>query len=112
MGLYETSVVIVVSDHGDQFYEHGSVGHGDTVYQELTHVPMIIRAPGLLPKGTVVESDVEMMDIAPTLLDLAGVKPDPKMQGATLTPLVFRRGRRRAARRAHRRRTGRARAQG
>ncbi|HEX3905201.1 MAG TPA: sulfatase [Polyangia bacterium] len=89
MGLYDRSVVIVVSDHGDQFYEHGSVGHGDTVYQELTHVPMIIRAPGLLPKGAVVNADVEMMDMAPTLLDLAGAKPDPRMQGTTLVPLVF-----------------------
>jgi choline-sulfatase len=89
MGVYDTSVVVVVSDHGDQFYEHGSVGHGDTVYQELTHVPMIIRAPGLLPKGAVVEPDVEMMDMAPTLLDLAGAKPEPKMQGASLVPLVF-----------------------
>ncbi|HEY6476553.1 MAG TPA: sulfatase [Polyangia bacterium] len=89
MGIYETSVVIVVSDHGDQFYEHGSVGHGDTVYQELTHVPMIIRAPGLLPKGAVVDADVEMMDMAPTLLDLAGAKPEPKMQGASLVPLAF-----------------------
>jgi arylsulfatase A-like enzyme len=82
-------VVVVVSDHGDQFYEHGSVGHGDTVYQELTHVPMIIRAPGLLPKGEVVNADVEMMDMAPTLMDLAGAKPDPRMQGATLVPLAF-----------------------
>ncbi|HZL16680.1 MAG TPA: sulfatase [Polyangia bacterium] len=89
MGVYDTSVVVVVSDHGDQFYEHGSVGHGDTVYQELTHVPMIIRAPGLLPKGGVVNADVEMMDMAPTLLDLAGAKADPKMEGTTLVPLVF-----------------------
>jgi choline-sulfatase len=89
LGVYDTSVVIVVSDHGDQFYEHGSVGHGDTVYQELTHVPMIIRAPGLLPKGGVVNADVEMMDMAPTLLDLAGLKADPKMEGTTLIPLVF-----------------------
>jgi choline-sulfatase len=89
MGVYDTSVVVVVSDHGDQFYEHGSVGHGDTVYQELTHVPMIIRAPGLLPKGGVVNADVEMMDMAPTLLDLAGAKPDPKMEGSSLVPLVF-----------------------
>ena len=50
-GVYDKSAVIVVSDHGDQFYEHGSVGHGDTVYQELTHVPLIIRAPGTLPEG-------------------------------------------------------------
>jgi choline-sulfatase len=89
MGVYDKSVVIVVSDHGDQFYEHGSVGHGDTVYQELTHVPMIIRAPGLLPKGEVVNADVEMMDMAPTLLDLAGAKPDPKMQGTSLVPMAF-----------------------
>ena len=89
LGLYDTSVVVVVSDHGDQFYEHGSVGHGDTVYQELTHVPLIVRAPGLLPQGHVVNADVEMMDMAPTLLDLAGAKPDPKMQGASLVPLAL-----------------------
>ncbi len=89
MGLYDTSVVAVVSDHGDQFYEHGSVGHGDNVYQELTHVPLMLRAPGLLPKAHVVNADVEMMDMAPTLLDLAGAKPDPKMQGASLVPLAF-----------------------
>ncbi len=89
MGLYETSVVAVVSDHGDQFYEHGSVGHGDTVYQELTHVPLIVRAPGLMPKGHVVNADVEMMDMAPTLLDLAGAKADPRMLGASLVPLAF-----------------------
>jgi choline-sulfatase len=89
LGIYDTSVVIVVSDHGDQFYEHGSVGHGDTVYQELTHVPLIIRAPGLLAPGQVVNADVEVMDLAATLLDLAGVKPDPKMEGTTLIPLCF-----------------------
>ena len=55
MGIYDKSAVIVVSDHGDQFYEHGSVGHGDTVYQELVHVPLIIRAPGAFPAGHVVQ---------------------------------------------------------
>jgi arylsulfatase A-like enzyme len=89
MGIYDKSVVVVVSDHGDQFYEHGSVGHGDTVYQELTRVPLIIRAPGLYPKGRVVHADVEIMDLYATLLDLAGLKPSPEAQGTTLTPLVF-----------------------
>jgi arylsulfatase A-like enzyme len=89
MGVYDTSAVIVVSDHGDQFYEHGSVGHGDTVYQELTHVPLIIRAPGLYPKGHVVHADVEIMDVYATLLDLAGVKPGPNVEGTTLTPLAY-----------------------
>jgi arylsulfatase A-like enzyme len=89
MGVYDRSVVVVVSDHGDQFYEHGSVGHGDTVYQELTHVPLIIRAPGLFPPGHVVHADVEIMDLYATMLDLAGIKPGPEVQGASLTPLVF-----------------------
>jgi arylsulfatase A-like enzyme len=89
MGVYDRSVVVVVSDHGDQFYEHGSVGHGDTVYQELTHVPLIIRAPGALPAGHVVQADVEIMDLEATLLDLAGITPGPRVQGTTLRPLAW-----------------------
>jgi choline-sulfatase len=88
-GVYDSSVVIVVSDHGDQFYEHGSVGHGDTVYQELTHVPLIVRAPGLLPKGHVVAADVEITDVYATLLALAGIKANPVVEGTSLVPLVF-----------------------
>jgi arylsulfatase A-like enzyme len=88
-GVYDKSVVVVVSDHGDQFYEHGSVGHGDTVYQELTHVPLIIRAPGLFPKGHVVEADVEITDVYATMLALAGITPRPIVEGTSLVPLVF-----------------------
>jgi choline-sulfatase len=86
--IYESSVVVVVSDHGDEFWEHGDVGHAQGVYQELVHIPLIIRAPGLLPAGRVVESDVEAMDLFPTLLDLAG-QPVPRgTQGSSLLPLV------------------------
>ena len=88
-GVYDKSVVIVVSDHGDQFYEHGSVGHGDTVYQELTHVPLIIRAPGLFPRGHVVDADVEITDVYATVLALAGGHPLPIVEGTSLVPLVF-----------------------
>jgi arylsulfatase A-like enzyme len=88
-GVYDKSVIVVVSDHGDQFYEHGSVGHGDTVYQELTHVPLIIRAPGLFPPGRVVDSDVEITDVYATVLALAGLTPLPIVEGTSLVPLVF-----------------------
>ena len=71
MGIYDKSAVVVVSDHGDQFYEHGSVGHGDTVYQELVHVPLMIRAPGVFPAGKVVHADVEVMDLYATLIDIS-----------------------------------------
>jgi hypothetical protein len=87
--LYDRSAVIVVSDHGDEFGEHGRFGHGQSVYQELTHVPLIIRAPGRLPQGKVVHSDVEIMDLYATFLDLAGVTPGEKIQGVSLLPLAW-----------------------
>jgi choline-sulfatase len=87
-GLYDSSVIVVVSDHGDEFWEHGDVGHAQGVYQELVHVPLIIRAPGRLPVGAVVESDVEAMDLFPTLLDLAGLPVPPGTQGSSLLPLA------------------------
>jgi arylsulfatase A-like enzyme len=59
------------------------------VYQELTHVPLIIRAPGLYPQGQVVHADVEIMDVFATVLDLAGVKPAPTVEGTSLTPLAL-----------------------
>jgi arylsulfatase A-like enzyme len=87
-GIYDKTAIIVVSDHGDQFYEHGSVGHGDTVYQELTHVPLIIRAPGMMPQGKVVDADVEIADVYATMLELAGIKQGANVQGTSLVALA------------------------
>jgi hypothetical protein len=87
-GLYDQSVVIVVSDHGDEFWEHGGEGHGHSVYQELTRVPLLIRAPGLLPPGHVVHSDVEIMDLFATMLELCGVRVPAQSEGTSLIPLV------------------------
>ena len=89
-GLYDKAAIIVVSDHGDEFKEHGDLGHGQSVYQELTRVPLLIRAPGRMPIGKVVHTDVEIMDLFSTFLDLAGVKPGPRlMQGASLIPVAW-----------------------
>lgn len=88
-GIYDTTAIIVVSDHGDEFYEHGSLGHGHSVYQELVRIPLIIRAPGLFPKGKVVQADVEAMDLYPTMLEMAGIKPPASTAGATLSPLAY-----------------------
>jgi choline-sulfatase len=87
-GLYDRSAVIVVSDHGDEFWEHGSLGHGHSVYQELVHIPLLIHAPGLFPKGKVVKADVEVMDLYATMLDLAGIKPGANVQGTSLLALA------------------------
>jgi arylsulfatase A-like enzyme len=86
-GVYDSTAIVIVSDHGDEFWEHGDVGHAQSVHQELVHIPLIVRAPGLMPQGKVVEADVEAMDVYPTLIELAGLDPSPEVQGASLVGL-------------------------
>jgi len=83
-GLYDKSAVIVISDHGDEFWDHGDCGHAQAPHQELVHVPFMIHAPGLLPPGRAIESEVEAMDLAPTLLELAGIPIPDSMQGRSV----------------------------
>jgi choline-sulfatase len=83
-GLYDTSAVIVISDHGDEFWDHGDCGHAQGPHQELVHVPFMIHAPGLLPAGRAIATEVEAMDLAPTLLDLAGIAIPDSMQGQSV----------------------------
>ncbi len=95
LGLDDRTVVAVVSDHGEEFwqrlgqeerfaYETNS-DHGHTFYQELVHVPAILRIPGRRP--AVVDEPVQLVDLFPTLLRAAGVEPPPS-QGTDLTPLL------------------------
>jgi arylsulfatase A-like enzyme len=88
LGLYDTTALVLVSDHGDEFFEHGSVGHGHSVYQELVDVPLVLRYPPLVPAGVVVPTDIEVLDVAPTLLELAGLPTPPTMQGESLVALA------------------------
>jgi arylsulfatase A-like enzyme len=76
------TVVIVVADHGEEFWEHNSVGHGPTVYQEVVHVPLIVRIPETEPKR--IDAAVETMDILPTVSAHLGLKPGPGWQGRNL----------------------------
>ena len=77
-GLYENSLVIIVADHGEEFLERGDhwIGHTKTVYQELIHVPLLIRLPGE-SASRVIDQYVGLVDLAPTILSLNGLKmPD------------------------------------
>jgi arylsulfatase A-like enzyme len=87
-GLFDSSAVIVISDHGDEFWDHGDCGHAQAPHQELVRVPFMIHAPGLLPPGHVVDTDVEAMDLAPTLLELGGIAVPDSMQGQSVLGLV------------------------
>jgi arylsulfatase A-like enzyme len=86
--LWEGTMVVVTSDHGEEFWEHGSVGHGHNVFQELVHVPLIVYYPPLVPEGTTVEAGVDILDVYPTVLDAVGADPHEDVQGKSLLPLV------------------------
>lgn len=69
--LYENSIIIVTSDHGEELSDHGRLDHVKTVYQEVTKVPLIIRLPGR--GGKTVKSKVSNLNLLPTLLDILGI---------------------------------------
>ena len=70
-GVDEDTLVIVTSDHGEEFYEHGEFGHRKTLFEESIAVPLLIRYPRSLPAGLKVETATSLMDLAPTILDAA-----------------------------------------
>ena len=80
--LADRTIVVVTGDHGEEFYEHGINEHGTTLYQMALHVPLILHVPGRDP--AVVPDVASLVDVAPTLLRLAGLPPDPDHQGRDL----------------------------
>ena len=88
LSLDRDTMIIVTSDHGEEFDDHGSMeGHQWTLYDEVLHVPLIIRAPAG-PRGEVVDTLVETLDIAPTILEYLELPPPPEFQGHSLWPLM------------------------
>lgn len=88
LGLDDDTIVLIVSDHGDEFFEHGNKGHHRTLYDEVLRIPMIVRLPDRAYAGTAVEEQVTLVDLMPTILDVAGVQAPSGMQGLSLTPLM------------------------
>ncbi len=83
--LLSTTVVVVLSDHGESLGEHGESSHGVFLYDATLHVPLLIAAPGLKPAR--IRSQVRLVDVAPTLLDIAGLKSIPSSGGQGRPPL-------------------------
>jgi arylsulfatase A-like enzyme len=88
LGLEEDTLIVFVSDHGEEFLEHGRMFHGQSVYGELTRVPLIMHWPAGLPKGKVVDEVVQSIDVMPTLLEASAVAGPEGMQGQTMLPLL------------------------
>jgi arylsulfatase A-like enzyme len=85
-GLLDNTVVVVTADHGEEFGEHGYRFHGPTLASEVLHVPLLLRADSLLPRGLRADGPVGLIDLAPTLLDLLGVAVPAGMQGVSQLP--------------------------
>ncbi len=86
-GTLDDVIVVLVGVHGEEFREHGSAGHGRTLYEESVHVPLVIRSPPLLAAGRV-SVPVDLMDLAPTLLDLEGIDAPTTWHGESLIPVI------------------------
>ncbi len=88
LGLTRKTLIIVTADHGEEFLEHGDIFHkNQSLYDELTHVPLIIYDPSA-PNGRRVKQIVRHIDLMPTLLELFELPPDPAAQGQSLQPLL------------------------
>jgi arylsulfatase A-like enzyme len=88
LGLRESTILIIVSDHGTEFFEHGGKIHRRTLFDEVIRIPLIVRAPGRVPPGTRVAEQVRLIDVAPTILDFLGVARPRDVMGQSLAPLV------------------------
>lgn len=87
-GLLEDSLVVVSADHGDMFGEHEKWTHGNSVYNEVLKVPLLMRYPGVITPGLVVNTPVQNMDVMPTILDWAGLPIPPELQAVSLRSLA------------------------
>jgi arylsulfatase A-like enzyme len=90
-GFLENTLVILTSDHGEEFGEHGPIGHGESLYDDVLHVPLAFRWDGRIRPGST-DVPVGLVDVAPTLLDLLGLQPQHCMDGISLVPLIRRAG--------------------
>jgi len=92
VGLYDRTVILFTSDHGEQFWEHGASLHGHTLYEEEIRIPVILFANGIV--GRFENVPVVAADMAPTIADLAGYSVDPPyndpLMGISLVPLILR----------------------
>jgi arylsulfatase A-like enzyme len=86
LGLADNTILVITSDHGEEFAEHGRRRHGSNVTNEILHVPLLLRAPGILPLGVRRDGPMALMDLVPTLLELLEREVPESIQGRALAP--------------------------
>ena len=85
-GVLQNSIVIITADHGDEFNDHGGLSHDGKMYSELVELPLLIYEPER-KQNLICDKLVSSLDIAPTILNLFDLKPEPNFKGVSLLPL-------------------------
>ena len=88
LGIFDKSVIVVTSDHGEEFLEHGQWEHQKTLYEELLRIPLLVKLPNGKESGQRVSEQVSLVDIAPTILEALSVPRPPSFQGRSLFELL------------------------
>ncbi len=89
LGISRDTLVIITSDHGEEFFEHRGLKHCYTLYNELLNVPLILSWPAKLPRGEVLDGYlIQSIDILPTILGLVGIEEPSGLEGESLLPLI------------------------
>lgn len=88
-GLARSTLFVVASDHGDEFGEHGGLGHGRTLYQEMLDVPLLFAHPALELHARRIAEPVSLVDVLPTVLELTGGAVPQGLMGRSLAPWIL-----------------------
>jgi arylsulfatase A-like enzyme/Tfp pilus assembly protein PilF len=83
-GVLDRALLVIVGDHGEGLGEHGEKTHGLFLYEGTLHVPLLLRAPGIIPAGRTIGGPVELVDLAPTVADYLGLPSFSRAQGKSL----------------------------
>jgi arylsulfatase A-like enzyme len=86
LGVADDTLFVITADHGEEFQDHGSWGHGHSVYQELLNVPLLFYRPGRVPEGQRLEQTVSTMFIPQTVVEAAGITGMTHAEGRSLMP--------------------------
>ncbi len=84
LGLADDTAILLIADHGEEFFEHGGWTHGRTLYEEMLRIPMVLRLPHRRFAGTVLPGPAQQIDVVPTLLHLAGLPVPADLPGRNL----------------------------
>lgn len=87
-GLADETMVVFTADHGEEFWDHGSVGHGHSVFEELVQVPLIVRVPGVTDRPMVLEEALGLVDVAPTIFEALGREIPEALSGRSFLDLL------------------------